>query len=462
VKTVLLIDEDRTLSGVLQEPLTAAGWSVIDAVGGEAGVSQAIQQLPDLVICDLLMPRFNGYQVCRALRAQRTLFANLKIIVTSTSSYSSDRLNALDAGADAFLVEPLKAATVMKVIAELALPAGAPKEAGQGPAANRQPVTGVNPGAHLIGRPPTLKFWGVRGSIATPGPGTVQYGGNTSCVEIRADGEIIVLDAGTGIRQLGRSLMAEFKGQSINLTLLISHTHWDHIQGFPFFIPAYLPQNKIRIIGYEGASSGLIGTLSSQMESPYFPVSMQQLPSNLQIEELKDFLFHIGGVTVTATFLNHPGITVGYRIHTSGGSVVYLPDNEPYSRLHTVSGDQSPKSYEALSYAQKQDAKLIEFIQGADILIMDSQYDDTEYRSHIGWGHGCVDDVVAIAVIAKVKKLFLFHHDPDHDDQQITKMVEWARELVMIHGEQLEVDAAREGVELVLAQSIAQSYLTQA
>src|SRR5881396_4165249 len=123
-----------------------------------------------------------------------------------------------------------------------------------------------------------LKFWGVRGSIPTPGPSTVQYGGNTSCVEIRADGEIIILDAGSGIRRLGLALAQEFKDQSLNLTLLITHTHWDHIQGFPFFVPAYDPQNKLRILGYEGAKKGLYSTLTHQMESPYFPVSLQHVP----------------------------------------------------------------------------------------------------------------------------------------------------------------------------------------
>jgi phosphoribosyl 1,2-cyclic phosphodiesterase len=410
-----------------------------------------------MVVCDLLMPRYNGYQVCRTLRAQASMLGDLKIIVTAASTYTSDRMNALEAGASAYLVKPVKFAELTRILDELT--SGTTMLRSPTAATHAPMVPTMNANAQLIGRPPKMKFWGVRGSIATPGPSTVGYGGNTSCVEVRADGEIIILDAGTGIRQLGRSMMSEFKGQSINLTLLVSHTHWDHIQGFPFFIPAYNPNNKIRIIGYEGASSGLKGTLSSQMESPYFPVSMQEMPSHLQVEELKDFQFQIGSVTVKAAFLNHPGICVGYRIYTSGGSIAYLPDNEPYSRLHTVSGDQSTKSYEALSYAQKQDEKLIEFIQGADILIMDSQYDDSEYRSHIGWGHGCVDDVVAIAVIAKVKKLFLFHHDPDHDDEQVAKMEQWAKELVMIHGEELEVAAAREGVEVVLDRVVRPDYL---
>ena len=139
-----------------------------------------------------------------------------------------------------------------------------------------------------------VKFWGVRGSIPTPGQSTVFFGGNTSCVEVRADGEIIILDAGSGIRLLGESLAAEFQGQPIEMTLLITHTHWDHIQGFPFFLPAYDARNRVHILGYEGARDGLAATLAGQMESPYFPIALKQMPGNIVIEELKEMNFKVG------------------------------------------------------------------------------------------------------------------------------------------------------------------------
>src|SRR3979411_238294 len=153
-----------------------------------------------------------------------------------------------------------------------------------------------------------LKLWGVRGSIPVPGPATNRYGGNTSCVEVRADGEIIVLDAGTGIRALGLALQKELGPGTIKLTLLITHTHWDHIQGLPFFSPAYNSKNLIRILGYEGARAGLGTILAGQMETPFFPVSLHELQSYLAIEELKDMEFHIGKVKVQAKFANNPGI----------------------------------------------------------------------------------------------------------------------------------------------------------
>ena len=265
----------------------------------------------------------------------------------------------------------------------------------------------------------------MRGSIPTPGRGTVRYGGNTSCVEVRVGNEIIILDGGTGLRQLGRALLAEFKDQPLNLTMLLTHTHWDHIQGLPFFQPIYNPRCRLRILSCEGARKGLSNVLTSQMESTYFPVPFEKLPSNIEIQEFKDFNFDIGPVCVRAQRVNHPGICVGYRLFSPDGLVAFFPDAE--------------------SRQGKQSREMIEFLRDVDVLILDSQYDTVEYRQHIGWGHGCVDDSVELALAAGVKRLCLFHHDPDHDDQRIDKLVEHARRLVAKHRKKLQVEAAREG-----------------
>jgi phosphoribosyl 1,2-cyclic phosphodiesterase len=264
----------------------------------------------------------------------------------------------------------------------------------------------------------------VRGSIPTPGPATVRYGGNTSCVEVRSGDDIIILDAGSGLRALGRALLAEFKNQPLSLTLLLTHTHWDHIQGLPFFAPIYDPRCHLRILGGEGARKGLVNALTGQMESTYFPVPFAKLPSNIEIEELKDFNLNIGSVCVRAQRANHPGLCVGYRLLSPDGLVAFFPDAE--------------------SRQGGKDREMIEFLRAADVLILDSQYDSAEYKKHIGWGHGCVDDSVALAVQAGVKQLYLFHHDPDHDDKQIDGFVKHARQLVVKQKARLKVDAARE------------------
>jgi len=258
----------------------------------------------------------------------------------------------------------------------------------------------------------------------------VRYGGNTTCVEVRCGRDIIILDAGTGLRKLGIALLDEFKRRPLNLSLLLSHTHWDHIQGLPFFAPIYESRCRLRILGCEGARKSLVTALTGQMESTYFPVPFSRLPSNIEIEELKDFSFTIGPVLVRALRANHPGVTVGYRLFSPDGIICFFPDTEPRQ-----GGD---------------DREMLDFIRDADVLILDSQYDRAEYQTHTGWGHGCLDESVALALRAGVKKLVLFHHDPDHDDKKIDAFVKYARKLVTKARAKMKIEAAREGMVLKL------------
>jgi phosphoribosyl 1,2-cyclic phosphodiesterase len=303
----------------------------------------------------------------------------------------------------------------------------------------------------LSGSSTRLKLWGVRGSIPVPGPGTVRYGGNTACIEIRADEELIVLDAGSGIRELGLALENEFGSRPINLSLLITHVHWDHIQGFPFFVPAYNDKNQIRVFGFNGADSGLQEILKGQMAIPFFPLALYDLPGRIQFEDLDSMDFKIGKVRIHARRMNHPGVCVGYRVLTSKGSIAYLPDHEPYdafklhsSNSHLLSAEQTQKR------AREDRAELVKFLQGSDILILDSQYTDEEYQAHVGWGHGSLSSAISLASDAGVRKLILFHHDPTHDDQAIDKMVQTARKLAAKCKNDLEVEGAREGAEMTL------------
>ena len=260
--------------------------------------------------------------------------------------------------------------------------------------------------------------------MSVPGRNTLRYGGNTTCVEIRSGKDIVILDAGTGLRVLGQSLLKEFQQQPLQLTLLLTHLHWDHIQGIPLFGPIYRPQCQLKIIGAQGITEAL----ARQMADPYFPVPISQLSGRIQFEELKSFDFKVGGMSVRAQRANHPGMTLGYQLSTPGARIVFFPDAEP---LRDAGNRQ-----------------LVEFVRGADVLILDSQYDAAEYQDHIGWGHGCVDDSVAIAMEAGVKRLILFHHDPDHDDRKIDAFVRHARQLAARKKSKLKIEAAREGKTL--------------
>jgi phosphoribosyl 1,2-cyclic phosphodiesterase len=298
--------------------------------------------------------------------------------------------------------------------------------------------------------PARIKFWGTRGSIAVPGPETLRYGGNTTCVELRADGEIIVLDAGSGIRPLGIALDREFQARPIKLSLLITHAHWDHIQGFPFFKPAYDSKNEIRIFGFDGAGATLREIMTEPMKAPFFPITMRELSARMDINKLNEMKFSLGKLDIHVAFVNHPGVCAGYRIFTSGGSVAFLPDHEPYeSFLHAARGKQL-SSEQAKEIAAEQHAALVQFLRGSDILILDSQYTDQEYKTHIGWGHGSISSAVSLALEAEVHTLSLFHHDPSHDDETVDTMVASARELAIQSGGHLEIAGAQQGSEILL------------
>nr|MBA2585550.1 hypothetical protein [Chthoniobacterales bacterium] len=204
-------------------------------------------------------------------------------------------------------------------------------------------------------------------------------------------------------------------------------------------------------LGYEGARAGLGTILAGQMETPFFPISLRELPSHLAIEELKDMEFQIGTVKVHSKFANHPGICAGFRLFTSAGSIAYMPDNEPYEPLKLqLTAHNGVKGDEARGFAAAERDKMVEFLHGCDVVILDAQYTDEEYQRHVGWGHSSLSSVVSLALDANVHKLLLFHHDPSHDDDMIDRMIEEARSLVSKSGKTLVIEGAREGVEIVL------------
>lgn len=272
-----------------------------------------------------------------------------------------------------------------------------------------------------------IRFWGVRGSIASPGGDTAEVGGNTSCVEVLFEGQRVIFDAGTGIRRLGDRMMAE---GARDATLLLSHLHWDHIQGLPFFVPAYVPGARLTIAGGVIGGPSLGEALATQMRAPNFPVRFDELGAAIGLRETRPGdAFSIGEARVRVARLNHPGGALAYRLELGGASVVYATDNEHYACV---------------------DPALRAFAEGATVLIYDAQYTPEEYagvsgRPRVGWGHSTYVAAAELAKAAGAQELVLFHHDPTRSDEAVADIERRTRALFPF------TVAAREGLRLHLS-----------
>ncbi len=288
-----------------------------------------------------------------------------------------------------------------------------------------------------------VTFWGTRGSIPAPGRGTIRYGGNTSCVEVRSDnGTLIICDSGTGIRELGLHLMAT--GKEVRGHLVFSHTHWDHIQGWPFFNPALAKGNEFTLHAVAGAHDSLETALANQMEYTYFPITLDDMNARIAFEAVQERAFTIDGVKITPHRLNHTTACLGYRIEADGKTVIYASDTEP----HVHDGNQADETGPKLSH--ELDRELAEFVESADLLIMDAQYTDREYAEKRGWGHSTTSYATDVAVLGRVKRLALYHHDPTHDDEAVDKIVRHSQKRAAAYRSDIDVFGAAEGLTVAL------------
>ncbi|WP_319467729.1 MBL fold metallo-hydrolase [uncultured Pseudodesulfovibrio sp.] len=286
-----------------------------------------------------------------------------------------------------------------------------------------------------------FRFRGTRGSLAAPGAGTVKYGGNTTCIEVRSDADdLIILDAGTGIRELGIELAASMP---VKCHLFVSHTHWDHIQGLPFFIPMFVPGNELIIYGPPDplTMTGIEAVLAKQMEYPHFPVRVAELQADISYDTLSDGqTVDLGFATVSTLLMNHPAMDFGSKVRCDGKTLFFTGDHEPFYNIYQP-GEEDYDDYEKI--VQERNQGIVEFLRDVDVLIADAQYSEEEYPMKQGWGHSTFERTLALAQEAGVGKVYLTHHETTRTDEQIDAILARLQDEWKDSG--VNFDMAREG-----------------
>ncbi|MBX3172202.1 MAG: response regulator [Candidatus Eremiobacteraeota bacterium] len=384
-KRIALVDDDPSVLELHKVIFEIEGHEVTGYSSSSAALEGVTRDPPDCLLTDIMMPEMDGTELTRRLR-QNPALANLCIVVVSSKVYAADRKRALDAGANGFI-----------------------------PKSRSNPQAMVGEVMALITETISLGFWGTRGTMPMSGPQTLRYGGNTACISLTfPDGHVFVFDAGTGIYPLAGQLMGQ--GKKLNGTVLLSHPHWDHINFLPFFTPLFVPGNQFEIVGADQDGLSLEQLVANQMDGVHFPITPSEWGARVGYRSLGEGCYDIGPAKVSTMLLCHPGNCLGYRVDFGGLKIAYVTDNELY-----------PEDSDMFSPVYLQ--RLTEFVSHCDLLITDTSYTDEEYPKRINWGHSALSRVVNLARQAQVKELYLFHHVPEHTDDDIDKMLQQAAAL---------------------------------
>lgn len=434
---ILIAEDVRVIAFKMAAALQAAGYTVETVSDGEECLAAAQRLLPDLVVLDIMMPKMHGIEVLKALRDEHRT-ARIGVIVCTAKDFKTEHAEATRLGVFDFLIKPFEPSILVEKV-DLYF---ARRSGYQGVPEFPTPAVVTEDIAHyapkLDSSRARFNLWGTRGSTPTPGARFLRHGGNTSCLSVSIGDEIFVFDAGSGIRDLGIELM---NNKRRKVHLFITHTHWDHIQGFPFFAPAYVPGFEIIIYGAEGFRKDLKSVFRGQLDREYFPVQMEDMHSHLQFRQLAENPIPVGSALISWEFAQHPGATVGYKIEVGDKKIAWVPDNE-FLQGYTGPPDELDREHPLVVPYQN----MIDFLADADVVIHEAQYTCDEYPQKVRWGHSSVSNACALMKLAGVRRWIITHHDPMHDDVFLESKLNITRQILERLGHEIQVSHGYDGM----------------
>lgn len=403
---ILVIDDDQDSLDLIERMLSNEDCLIRTMRDSTRAIDEITEFEPHAVLLDIMMPKMDGFTLLGEIK-RREEFNDIKTIVVTAKKFEFDYKRAFEEGADAYVIKPVSTSTLMSEI------------------------------DRVLKDTMKITFWGTRGTIPKPGKDTLRFGGNTPCVSVEMTKDrFFIFDAGTGIINLGNYLLSLKKRLKMNL--FITHPHWDHIHGFPYFKILFLQGNELAVYGSPHGGISTREIISGQMDNISFPITIKEFSSRIYFSDITEGEYEIEGLPLRTISLNHPGVTLGYRLtNLSGKSVAYITDNE------LVPEDIEPQD---IFYRQR----LVGFLKGVDVLIHDASYFDDEYRSRVRWGHSPITEVLKLAEESEAKSLYLFHHEPDYDDDKVAEMERIGQEYFRERNLPIECFAAAEGHSIFL------------
>lgn len=437
---VLVAEDVEAIAELMTRSLERLRLEIAIASDGAQCLEMVRSFRPDLILLDIMMPKLHGIEVLKRLKADEET-QHIPVIVTTAKTFRTDRNRARELGAAGFVFKPFVPEELRSKVLEV-LEAGSSgtgtqdSQGGAGtqalpmiPASTYDPAIDASRGC--------LHFWGTRGSIPVSGQASARHGGNTTCLSFEYGDELLIFDAGSGIRDLGLVLADRAPRK---LHLFITHTHWDHIQGFPFFAPAFIPGFEIVVYGARGLHKDLESLLRGQLDPDYFPIQMVNMDASLDFVYLDDGPLQIGDVQVSWELVQHPGVTLGYRIEAGGRSVAFVPDNEIFQG-HMGAPETIARATQLLDTYRP----IIDFLTDVDLLIHEAQYTPKEYRQTARYGHSSFPNACFLAKITNAGRWVVVHHDPNHTDDFLQDKLNLTRQVLAGLDHPIEVVHGHDG-----------------